>query len=131
MARRLSAGYPEITCHCADVLKFGSAGAYDLVLCSLALHHFSEADAVAVLRRCRGLSRRFVLVADLRRGFLASFGVHLLTSIIFRDPITRSDARVSARRAFTLPELRELATRAGWEGIRLRQVPAGATCHLA
>ena len=123
MARRLSASYPEITCHCEDVLKFGSAGAYDLVLCSLALHHFSEADAVAVLRRCRELSRRFVLVSDLRRGFLASAGVHLLTSIIYRDPMTRSDARVSARRAFTLTELRDLAHRAGWEAFGSGKFP--------
>ena len=123
MARGLSAGYPEITCHCDDVLKFGTAGAYDLVLCSLALHHFSEADAVAVLRRCRELSRRFVLVSDLRRGFLASVGVYLLTSIIFRDPITRSDARVSARRAFTLAELRDLAKRAGWEAFGSGKFP--------
>ena len=118
VARRLSATYPEITCHCADVLKFGSAGAYDLVLCSLALHHFSDSDAVQVLRRCRELSRRFVLVSDLRRGWLATLGVRLLTLLIFRDPITRSDARVSAERAFTLPELRELARRAGWERFR-------------
>ena len=116
MARRLSVGYPEITACCDDVLNFGKAGAYDLVLCSLALHHFSESDAVRLLRRCRELSRRFVLVSDLRRGLLASLGVHLLTLLIFRDPMTRSDARVSARRAFTLPELRELAARAGWQG---------------
>jgi SAM-dependent methyltransferase len=114
MAQRLSAAYPEITVSCADVLKFGTAGAYDVVLCSLALHHFSDSDAVRVLQRCRELSRRFVLVSDLRRGFLASVGVHLLTSIIFRDPMTRSDARVSAQRAFTLSELRGLASRAGW-----------------
>ncbi len=114
-ARRLSTQYPEITCCRGDVLGFGTAGAYDIVLCSLALHHFSEADAVRLLRRCRELSRRFVLVSDLRRGWLASLGVRLLTLLIFRDPMTRSDARVSAQRAFTLGELRELARRARWE----------------
>ena len=114
-AQHLSRAYPEITCRCEDVLEFSQAGAYDIVLCSLALHHFSEADAVRLLRRCRELSRRFVLVSDLRRGWLASLGVRLLTLLIFRDPMTRSDARVSAQRAFTLTELRELARRAGWE----------------
>ncbi len=115
MARQLSAAYPEITVRAEDVLKFGNAGAYDIVLCSLALHHFSESDAIRVLQRCRELSRRFVLVSDLRRGLLASVGVHLLTALIFRDPMTRSDARVSAQRAFTLAELRGLASRAGWQ----------------
>lgn len=123
MARRLSASYPEITCVCEDVLKFGREKSYDIVLCSLALHHFSDEDAVRLLQRCSELSRRFVLVSDLRRGVLASIGVYLLTKIIFRDPMTRSDARVSARRAFTLHELRDLALRAGWERFGFGKFP--------
>jgi hypothetical protein len=84
------------------------------VLCTLTLHHFSDEDAVRVLRRCRELSRRFVLVSDLRRGFLLQAGVHLLTAVIFREPMTRYDARLSAERAFSFSELRGLALRAGW-----------------
>jgi SAM-dependent methyltransferase len=113
-ARRLSASYPEIRCELADVLTFGGAGEFDIVLCSLALHHFSDADAVLLLRRARELSRRFVLVADLRRGLVASAGVYLLTALVFRDPMTRADGRTSAARAFSYRELREIATRAGW-----------------
>jgi len=113
MARELSGGYPEIACTHADVLGFGAGGEYDLVICSLALHHFSNEDAVRLLRRCREISRRFVLVSDLRRGLLATAGVYLLTGFIFRDRITREDARVSPRRAFTFRELHELATQAG------------------
>ncbi len=113
-ARRLSAGYPEIVCEYADVLNYGGTGEFDLVICSLALHHFSNNDAIRLLRRCRELSRRFVLVADLRRGVLASIGVYLLTTFIFRDPMTRQDGRTSAARAFSCDELQELARHAGW-----------------
>ena len=116
IARRLSVGYPEIEYHCADVLEFASADSYDVVCCSLALHHFSDDDAVRVLRRCRELSRRFVLVADLRRGWLATIGVYLLTALVFRDPMTKRDGRTSAERAFSSAEFRELARRAGWKG---------------
>lgn len=114
-ARRLSAEYPEIRCECADVLEFGRPGEFDAVFCSLALHHFSEEDALRLLRHCRGLSRGFVLVADLRRGWLASLGVYLLTALVFRDRMTREDGRTSAGRAFSFAELRALARRAGWE----------------
>ena len=114
-ARRLSAGYPEIVCEYADVLNYGGTGEFDLVICSLALHHFSNNDAIRLLRRCRELSRRFVLVADLRRGVLASIGVYLLTTFIFRDPMTRQDGRTSAARAFSCDELQELARHAGWQ----------------
>jgi hypothetical protein len=87
----------------------------DIVVCSLALHHFSEVDAVTVLKRCRTLSKQFVLVSDLRRGFLATAGVRLLTALLFREPMTRTDARLSAERAFSFDEFRALAERAGWQ----------------
>jgi len=115
IARSLSRDYPEIEFFEGDVLLFGESGAYDVVLCSLALHHFEDAAAVELLRRCRELSRRYVLVSDLRRGLLATMGVYLLTTFIFREPMTRTDARLSAARAFSFREFRSLAERAGWK----------------
>jgi 2-polyprenyl-3-methyl-5-hydroxy-6-metoxy-1,4-benzoquinol methylase len=111
----LSAAYPEISYHATNILDWSPAEAYDMVLCTLALHHFSDEDAVTVLRRCRESSRKFVLVSDLRRGFLLRAGVYTLTALIFREPMTRFDARLSAERAFSFAEMRDLAVRAGWE----------------
>ena len=113
IAKSLSVDYPEILFCEGNILEW-QAEPYDIVLCSLALHHFSEDDAVRLLKRCRELSRGFVLVSDLRRGLLASIGVYLLTALIFREAMTRNDARVSAARAFSFRELRDLAQRAGW-----------------
>jgi SAM-dependent methyltransferase len=117
IARGLSVAYPEIEFLQGDMLTLAHEP-YDMVLCSLALHHFSEADAVAVLRRCRELSKRYVLVSDLRRGTLASIGVFLLTALLFREKMTRIDARLSAERAFSFHEFRTLAERAGWTNFR-------------
>ena len=115
VATKLSTNYPEIYYRETDILAWDSVGTYDVVLCTLALHHFSDEDAVSVLQRCRELSRKFVLVSDLRRGFLLQAGVHLLTELIFREPMTRHDARLSAERAFSFTEMRDLALRAGWQ----------------
>ncbi len=115
IARRLSTGYPEISYHEANILEWDSAQRYDIALCSLVLHHFSDDDAAKLLRRCRELSKRFVLVSDLRRGFLLQAGVYLLTAAIFREPMTRFDARLSAQRAFSFGEMRDLAIQAGWK----------------
>jgi 2-polyprenyl-3-methyl-5-hydroxy-6-metoxy-1,4-benzoquinol methylase len=115
IARKLSTRYPEIYYREANILEWDSVETYDVVLCTLALHHFSDEDAVSVLRRCRELSQSFVLVSDLRRGFLLQAGVYLLTEMIFCEPMTRYDARLSAVRAFSVAELRELALRAGWD----------------
>ena len=54
-------------------------------------------------------------MSDLRRGFLLRSGVYMLTAVIFREPMTRFDARLSAQRAFSFAEMRELAIQAGWK----------------
>src|SRR4029079_5799763 len=115
IARRFSVDYPEISYHEANALEWDSSQSYDIALCSLVLHHFSDDDAVKLLRRCRELSKRFVLVSDLRRGLLLRAGVHMLTEVIFREPMTRFDARLSAERAFSFAEMYELAIQAGWK----------------
>jgi hypothetical protein len=95
------------------------------VLFSLALHHFTADDAVGLLRRCRDLSRANALVADLRRDRLVQTGVHLLTTFIFREAMTRNDARASIRRAFSFGEMAELARAAGWENFGHRRFAIG------
>jgi 2-polyprenyl-3-methyl-5-hydroxy-6-metoxy-1,4-benzoquinol methylase len=121
IARGLRADYPEIDFKQGDVLFFGEDGQYDIVLCSLVLHHFEETAAVRLLERCRLLSRRFVLVSDLRRGFFATVGVYLLTALIYRESMTRTDARLSAERAFSFREFGSLAERAGWRNFGHRK----------
>ena len=115
IARQYSANFPEIRFVQGNILEWKPAEAYDLVLCSLALHHFSSDDAVRLLRNSRDISRRFVLVSDLRRGYLATVGVFLLTATFFRESMTRIDGRLSAARAFSFAEFRSLAERAGWQ----------------
>lgn len=125
IARRRTAGYPEITFIRADVRHFSGEQTYDLVCCSLALHHFSEEDAVRVLRQMRRLSHDKVLVADLERSLLTSASVWLLTGLFFREPMTRYDGRISARSAFSFFEFRALAVQAGWENFHHRRfIPA-------
>jgi len=97
-------------------LPFRSQGT-DLVFCSLALHHFAESDAVSVLREMARVGRLGTACVDLVRGRLAAFCIWLLTAVVMRDPMTRHDARLSVRRAFTHGELRSLAERAGWRDL--------------
>ena len=124
IARRHSGGYPEITFREADARTVeGEPHGYDLVICSLALHHFSEDDAERVLKRCRELGRGAVLAADLRRGWSAGLGVWLITEILYREPMTKYDARLSVRRAFSDAEFIGLAERAGWVGLKHARFP--------
>ncbi|MEY2555321.1 MAG: hypothetical protein QOJ36_1142 [Verrucomicrobiota bacterium] len=123
IAKKLSVPYPEIAFVEGNLLEWQATKSYDLALCTLALHHFSDDDAVRVLQRCRELSRKFVLVSDLCRGWLATIGVHLLTATMFREPMTKYDGRLSAARAFSFSEMNQLAQRAGWTNFGHKTFP--------
>jgi 2-polyprenyl-3-methyl-5-hydroxy-6-metoxy-1,4-benzoquinol methylase len=123
IAKKLSVRYPEITFAERNILEWSAREPYDLVLCTMALHHFSEEDAVHLLQRCRDLSRKLVLVSDLRRGWLGRIGVHFLTATMFREPMTKHDARLSIARAFSFSEMNQLARQAGWTNFGHKAFP--------
>lgn len=120
-----SADFPEIEWREGNILSFEPAPGeqFDLALCSLALHHFGEEDAIRILERVGRLGVRGALVTDLERGIVCTVGAWLLTAFLYRDPMTKHDARMSARRAFSAAELRDLARRAGWTAARHRSFP--------
>ncbi|HEX3443460.1 MAG TPA: hypothetical protein VHS80_02015, partial [Chthoniobacterales bacterium] len=95
---------------------FRPAQTFDIVMCSLALHHFALPDAVNLLRRIRSFARRGVVVADLARTDFGIVGIYLLTRLLVRHPMNKFDARLSMHRAFSFRELAAAAVAAGWSG---------------
>src|SRR4051812_30241746 len=57
----------DVRFFCHDILNDPPAGWYDVVMCSLFLHHLSDDEAVRVLRRMADWAARLVLVNDLER----------------------------------------------------------------
>ena len=86
----------------------------DLVTCALALHHFAPEQAARVLREVARVARHAWLVVDLERSLPAYLGALALRPLL-RSRLTRHDAPASVLRAYTLPELRDLLSRAGLE----------------
>lgn len=113
VARCLTKDLPEISIVRGDARypPFASAS-FDFVLASQLLHHFSEPDIVGLLRTWSCLAQRGILVSDLIRHPLAYFSIRLLTLLFTRNEMTRTDAPLSIRRAFTLGEWRDLFSRA-------------------
>jgi ubiquinone/menaquinone biosynthesis C-methylase UbiE len=87
---------------------------FDIVTCTLALHHFEPAEAVAVLREMRRVARVAPLVFDLRRSKLAHTAARLYASLLATSPLTRHDGPLSVQRAYTPGEAEDLARNAGW-----------------
>lgn len=90
-----------------------SAPKFDFVYCCLFLHHFNEQESVHILKTMSQLAQVALIVDDLKRSrwgwLMATIGCRLLS----RSPIVHFDGPQSVRAAYTLDEVRGLASQAG------------------
>lgn len=99
----------------------------DIVLCSQLLHHFSDDSLGAVIAELDRVARRRVIIADLRRSWIAAIGFWLASFPLRFHRVTRHDGVVSVLRGFTAGELRRAVMHAvgvdpsveRWLGFRL------------
>jgi SAM-dependent methyltransferase len=99
-----------------DVIRDPLPSGFDVVTCSLFLHHLSDDDAVTVLRRMRDAAGRLVLVNDLSRSRFNYLAVWAVCHLTTRSRVVRFDGPASVRSAFTPAEALALAQRAGLAG---------------
>lgn len=139
MGRVLRANFPGVTVFSLDLAPSHLAAAaaprvaadafrlpfpprtFDVVMCSLFLHHFDDGQAVELLRAFRPLARRAVLVMDLERHRLAHRFVPATRRLFGWHPVTVHDAPVSVAAGFRLEELSALARRAGYRRPNVRR----------
>jgi SAM-dependent methyltransferase len=124
LARRRTAGLPEITVVRGDALALPlRAGAVDLVVSSLTLHHLSEPTARAALREMARVARIGFVVNDLWRSRLGVTLVWLATRALRCHRISRHDGPLSVRRSYSAAELRALAAEARVARLVVRRYP--------
>lgn len=113
---------------CGDALALPfRTGSIDIVLCSQVLHHFEDAHALRLIAELDRVGRHRVIIADLRRSWVAAGGFWLASFPLGFHAITRHDGVLSVLRGFTAIELRGLVERATgarpsvrrWSGYRL------------
>jgi SAM-dependent methyltransferase len=102
-----------------DVLQDDLPPTYDVVICSLFLHHLDEADVVRLLQQMAGAARRLVLVDDLRRTRFGYALAWMACQLLTRSPVVHTDGPRSVRAALTLAEASQLAQLAGLDGCRI------------
>jgi SAM-dependent methyltransferase len=101
-----------------DVLDAPIPTGFDLICSSLFLHHLTADQGETVLRSM-AVACRNLLVQDLVR---SRFGYALAVVTLratTRSDVARIDGERSVRSAFTVPEVREMARRAGLAGARV------------
>ena len=113
-ARRTLAGVPGVTFTVCDARAVPMPErSFDVVLCSLSLHHFAPGEAVQVLREMDRLARTGFILNDIRRclaGFVAAWAA---SRVATRNRLTRHDMPLSVLRAYTPDELRAFLRQAG------------------
>ncbi|QDU49255.1 methyltransferase domain-containing protein [Gimesia panareensis] len=107
-----------------DIFQEPAEQKYDLVMCSLFLHHLDEPRAVQLMKWMSESTRHLMLINDLRRTrlgyWLAWGGCRLLT----RSQIVHTDGPISVAAAFSVEEAEQLAQQAGLTDIHIsRQWP--------
>ena len=123
LAAASSAAFSSVTVIRADAraLPFADA-AFDVCLCSLALHHLAVEEGLALIRRLDRLSRVGFLLVDLLRSPSGYGGVWLMTRLS-SNRLIRHDGPLSVRRARSWEEYRGLVAAAGVPGLRLERHP--------
>ena len=96
-----------------DALSQPLPGDYDVIMCSLFLHHLDEADAIELLQRMTRAAERLVMVDDLIRSRLGYMLAYLGCRLLSTSRIVHVDGPISVAAAFTTEEALELALKAG------------------
>jgi len=113
LARRTRA---DVSFSRVDVIKDELPDGFDVVTCSLFLHHLDPAEARLILEKMRRAARRLVVVCDLRRSNAGYALAWLGSRTLSRSDVVHTDALRSVRAAYTISEMRDLATDAGLTG---------------
>lgn len=96
-----------------DALSGSLPDGFDVVTCSLFLHHLDPPAAVALLHSIREAGS-LVLVDDLERGRLGWLLAYAGIRILSRSSVAHVDGPLSVEGAFTRDEARRMALEAGW-----------------
>ena len=104
----------ELALHVADgrSLPYPDAS-FDIVHASLLVHHLEPEGAHRMLAEMARVARLGVVVNDLVRGRRTLLGAWVLSRIATRNRLTRNDAPLSVRRAYSVTELTALMAAAG------------------
>lgn len=125
LVHRHVGAYPEITAVQGDALDLPvRAGAIDVVISTLTLHHFDEPAAARHLAEMSRASGRGIVVNDLSRSRTARAIVWLVTRLFTRNRMSRHDGPLSVLRAYVPNEARALCERAGLADAQIARHPA-------
>ncbi|MEN1680793.1 MAG: methyltransferase domain-containing protein [Planctomycetota bacterium] len=102
-----------------DVLSDPPTETFDVVTCSLFLHHLEADQAERLLRTLAAVTGRLLLINDLVRGPIGKLLADVACRVLSRSPVVHVDGPRSVEGAFTRNEAKQLAGAAGLVGAKV------------
>lgn len=108
-AKELSKEYSELSFKTIDILSEDfKKQSYDVVLCTLFLHHFKNEELISFLKTTTNKATIGVVVNDLHRHKLAYY-LFKLIGFFIKNKMVRQDGLTSVLRAFKREDLENIA----------------------
>lgn len=109
-ASRLSTDYKNITYECVDVFQESALSTpYDIILCTLTLHHFKDPELLHLLTIFRKNARIGIVINDLQRSALPYYLFIALCFVFRLNEMSKADGLISILRGFKRKDLEQYA----------------------
>lgn len=120
-AKTLSNSYPNIEYKCIDIFSEDFAALhYDILLCTLTLHHFSNEQILNIITIFSKNAAIGVVINDLHRSKLAYRLFEIICSVFNLEKMSREDGLVSILRGFKKNELEEFSKKLSLKNYTIR-----------
>jgi 2-polyprenyl-3-methyl-5-hydroxy-6-metoxy-1,4-benzoquinol methylase len=114
LARENTRNFPEISYQITNIFSDDfKSRQFDVVMCSLFTHHFSDQELVCLLAQLKSQFREALLINDLHRHPFAYYAIKFLTKVFSRSAMVKNDGPVSVLRAFSKQDWEHILSQAG------------------
>lgn len=118
-----AAGVDQIRFEKRDVIHSRLPGGFDVVTCSLFIHHLDEPTIARLLVGMHASARHAVVICDLERSRLNLAAVWFASRVVTRSKVVHEDATLSVRGALTRFEFERLAAEALDRPVKTQALP--------
>ncbi|MEO5673230.1 MAG: methyltransferase domain-containing protein [Chitinophagales bacterium] len=106
--------HPQLNWIHANAFDHLNSGAqYDVIMCTLLIHHFTEEKIIELLKLMQKSCLTGIVINDLQRHPLAYYSIRVLTELLSKSYLVRNDAPISVLRGFKKQEWKQMMEKAG------------------
>ncbi len=94
----------------------------DISHASLFCHHFNENELTNILAEMNRVSKKAIIINDLRRSLFALIGIRVLTKLFSKSEMVKNDAPLSVKKGFVKSEILSVLSKCGFKNFYISRV---------